>query len=246
MVSGRSPGAKRASGRDRREAWLGVETSTTVGSAAVWKEGLIYEETFRIQGTHSERVLPAIQHALELSGIRPAEIGSLVVGSGPGSFTGVRIAAALAKGWAMARRCDLFAYSSLSAVAAGAGLQAPVCALFDARRGQVYGACYRLVPGAQEELLQPAVLGIEELLARLAGLGVSPVFAGEGALIHAGAIRAVLPEAPILPAHYAIPRAGSLLWLRKAFPELGRVREAMTWEPIYVRDWRVTTPAVGR
>lgn len=246
MVSQRSPGDPEAHEGEGTGTWLGVETSTTVGSVAVWNEGLVYEKSFRIQGTHSERVLPAVEHALHANGISPAGIASLVVGAGPGSFTGVRIAAALAKGWVMARRCDLFAYSSLSAVAAGAGLQAPVCTLFDARRGQVYAACHRFAPDAHEELVAPVVSGIEELLARLAGLGISAVFAGEGASVHAGRIRDAFPGAVILPAHYAIPRAGSLLWLRREFPELGRVREPGNWEPIYVRDWRVANEAGGR
>ncbi len=166
------------------QVWLGVETATSVGSVAVWRDGLALESTFKIQGAHSERVLPAVDHALEITGTAPDEVSALIVGSGPGSFTGVRIAASVAKGWTMARQTPLFAYSSLLAVAAGTGVNGPLCALFDARRGQVYAACYQLSPEGPAEMVAPAAWRIEELITELAQRGLDPTFAGEGALAH--------------------------------------------------------------
>jgi tRNA threonylcarbamoyladenosine biosynthesis protein TsaB len=66
----------------------------------------------------------------------------VIVGAGPGSFTGVRVAAATARGLAHGLGVPLYAYSSLAAVAMETGLDGNVCALFDARRGEVYAACY--------------------------------------------------------------------------------------------------------
>lgn len=221
------------------EIWLAVETATPAGSVAVWRDGLAFEQTLRIQGTHSERLVPAIQQALDATGTRPEAVTDFVVGSGPGSFTGVRLAASLAKGWVSARQTRLFAYPSLLAVAAGGGMEVPVCALFDARRGEVYAACYEILCGGVSERLAPAAWRIQDLLAELSARGLEPVFAGEGAGVHREAIRAGLPKARILPDHLGVPRAASLLWLRSVAPALGRVDRTDAWEPLYVRDWRV-------
>jgi tRNA threonylcarbamoyladenosine biosynthesis protein TsaB len=222
------------------QVWLAVETSTPAGSVAVWNNGFAFEQTLRIHGTHSERLVPAIEHALAATEIRPEQVTAFVVGSGPGSFTGVRIGASLAKGWAMARQTPLFAYSSLLAVAAGCGATGPVCALFDARRGEVYAACYEVSAAGVTERLSPAACRIEDLLAELSARGLEPVFAGDGAEVHRGAIRAARAEALILPEHLGLPRAASLLWLRSVAADLGRVDHPDTWEPIYVRDWKIS------
>ncbi|NIR42515.1 MAG: tRNA (adenosine(37)-N6)-threonylcarbamoyltransferase complex dimerization subunit type 1 TsaB [Gemmatimonadetes bacterium] len=222
-----------------RQVWLAVETSTATGSIAIWKDGLAIETTLRIQGTHSERVLPAVDGALAATGTGPEDLTALVVGSGPGSFTGIRIAASMAKGWAMARATPLFAYPSLLAVAAGCGATGPVCALFDARRGQVYAAVYQVSDAGVDQLLSPGAWRIEDLLVELERRDMRPIFAGEGALVHEGAIRDAVAEARILPQHLAVPRAASLLWLRGVAPGLGHVARPESWEPIYVRDWKI-------
>ena len=233
-----SPARARSAGRSA-SVWLAVETSTPAGSVAIWKDGLAFEQTLRIHGTHSERLVPAIEQALAATGVRPEEVTGFVVGSGPGSFTGVRIGASLAKGWAMARQTPLFAYPSLLAVAAGCGVTSPVCALFDARRGEVYAACYEVSAAGVAERLPPVACRVQDLLAELSSRALEPVFAGDGAEIHHRAIRAVWAGARILPEHLGVPRAASLLWLRNVAADLGRVEHPATWEPMYVRDWRI-------
>lgn len=218
--------------------WLGIETATSSGSVALWRGAVIFEATLNIQGGGSETLLPVVDAALEMSGIGPEEIDSLVVGAGPGSFTGVRIGASLAKGWVAARGTSLYAYSSLLAAAAGLGAAEAVCPLFDARREEVYAACYRLGDEEVEEILPPSAWPLRALLAELDQQGVTPVFVGEGAVLHRPILREVMPRARMLPGHIGRPRASSLLWLRSRFPDLGRVADPESWEPIYVREWR--------
>lgn len=225
--------------RPQSEVALGLDTSTAMGSVAVWCGGLAAEESLRIQGAHSERVLPSVHHLLAAVGVSPHEVSILVVGSGPGSFTGVRIAAALAKGWSMARATSLFAYPSLLAVVAGTGAGGPVCAMFDARRGQVYAACYEIRPEEPRELLASGVWHVSELLDELHHRHILPAFAGDGALLNREAIQKRLPDATVLPETSAAPRAAALLWLQRTYPELGHVADPQAWEPLYVRDWKV-------
>lgn len=225
--------------RGRQEVWLALETATPTGSVAIWKDGLAFEQTLRIQGTHSELLMPAIDHALSVTGTTPSDVTAFVVGSGPGSFTGVRVGASLAKGWAMARGVPLYAYSSLLALAAGTGVRGTVCPMFDARRRQVYAACYELSGQGAVELLSPQAWYVEDFLKEISTRGIQPVFAGEGATVYNEALVESFGMTTPLPEHLGVPRAASLLWLRRVAPELGHVAEPDTWEPLYVRDWRV-------
>lgn len=219
---------------------LAMDTSTGLGSVAVGRSGeLLAEVVAGVRARHAESLLPAVDRALELAGVELNAIEGLVVGAGPGSFTGVRIAAATARGLVRVLGVPLFGYSGLAAVAAGVGAgDRPVCALFDARRGEVYAACYRF-PGfaSIETLMAPAALALDEVLSRYGanGSGDPPaIFAGEGALRHRAAIAA--GGAVIAPPHLSVPRAGALLWLASLDPAAGRIEQPADWEPSYVRE----------
>jgi len=209
---------------------LALETSTPLGSVALGDgDTLLAECALSVRATHSETVLGEVERLFARTGRRPEDLEAVVVGAGPGSFTGVRIAAALAKGLCYARDLPLYAFSSLRALAASVG-HAPVCAVFDARREEVYAAAF--ADGARRPAaLGPAVLPLERLLEEL-----EPVdgwtFAGEGALRHAGIIEAT--GGTVLPAHLGVPRAAALLWLASVEPD-GLVEDRTRWEPAYVR-----------
>lgn len=224
---------------------LGLETSTRLGSLAVAAGGeLIAECSLSVRATHSETVLPEVDRLLRRAGLGLEELEAVVVGAGPGSFTGVRIAASLAKGLCFARELPLFAYSSLAAVAASTG-GGRVCALFDARRGEVYAAAFRA-----EDLPHPhwgpAALPVEGLLDDLRAADWT--FAGEGALRNAELIEAA--GGRVLPEHLGVPRASALVWLMEVAPAAGRVEDPGLWEPSYVRasgaERQAGTPAAVR
>ncbi len=213
---------------------LALDTSTGVGSVAVGEgDRLLAEIALTVGSGHSSALLPAIDRALRSAGLEPRELAAVVVGGGPGSFTGVRIAAATAKGIVHAAGIPMFAYSSLLAAAAGCwGSDRPVCALFDARRRDVYAACYRFGAGAKV-VMAPEALVLDEVLDRFRG-GPPPLFTGEAAVIHREEIERA-SGARVVPAHLAAPRASALLALLRAMPEAGRVAEPAHWEPDYVR-----------
>lgn len=213
---------------------LALDSSTGIGSVAVGDgERLLAEVVLRVGAGHSEALLPAVDFAMRSAGLEPADLTGVVVGGGPGSFTGLRIGAATAKGIVHALRVPLFAYSGLLATAAvswGAGRS--ICALFDARRRDVYAACYRLDDGV-EEVFPPEALALDALLARFHD-GEPPLFTGEAAVLHRAEIERTL-GARIAPLHQGLPRASALLWLLQVDPELGRVEDSVAWEPQYVR-----------
>ncbi len=214
--------------------YLAIETSTATGGVAVGRgERVLAEVTLGVQARHSEAVLPAVDFALREAGVAPRDLAGVVVGGGPGSFTGVRLAAAMGKGLVRALGVPLYAYSGLAALAASTGAgERPVCALFDARRGEVYAACYRFPGFSRMEVVQaPVVCPVEEVLRSTADL--APLFAGDGALRHRDAIEAA--GLTIAPVHLGLPRAAALLWLADLAPEAGRVEAPADWEPLYLR-----------
>lgn len=243
---------------------LALETSTPRGSVAVGRlaagapgsgagdasavpgAGLdvLAEVALGVRARHAETLMPAVDFALRSAGLGIAEVGGIVVGGGPGSFTGVRIAGATAKGLVRALDVPFYAYSGLLALAAtlGAGSR-PVCALFDARRGEVYAGCYRFPGFARiETILDPGPRRLEEVLERVGarrpaedGTGVQPpLYAGDGALQYRDRIAGAGCE--IAPPHLSWPRAAALLWLAALEPGAGRVADPSAWEPAYLRE----------
>lgn len=216
---------------------VALETSTPVGSVAVGgPEGVRAEVTLRIEEMHSEVLMPALDFALATAGVARAQVRELVIGVGPGSFTGVRIAAAVAKGWWFATDAGLWGYPSTLALAADAGAAEgrPVCGLLDARRGEVYAAGYRFGAGRIEELFAPTARAASELAQELARDGLRALCVGPGAAAYRSELEAHGHAVP--PGPTAWPRARTLLWLRERWPEGGTILDPSRWEPLYVRD----------
>ncbi|MEO5510449.1 MAG: tRNA (adenosine(37)-N6)-threonylcarbamoyltransferase complex dimerization subunit type 1 TsaB [Longimicrobiales bacterium] len=210
---------------------LAIDAATAHGGVALDRDGVLLAE-IAISNTarHSELLLPAVEFALRAGGITRAELCGIVVGAGPGSFTGVRIAAATARGIAAALEIPLLAYSSLMALAASAArANEPVCGMFDARRGEVYAACYSFADDGITTVLAPVAAAVDDVVRMLDGCDA--VFAGDGAAAYASR----LPRAP-LPVALVQPRASGLLWLARRYPQDGAVERAASFEPAYIRD----------
>ncbi len=210
---------------------LAIDAATSHGGVAIGRNGIATAE-IGISNTsrHSELLLPAVEFALHASGIGRSDLGGIVVGSGPGSFTGVRIAAATARGLAAGLSIPLYAYSSLASLAAAAGRgTAPVCAMFDARRGEVYAACYEFGDDGMHTLLAPMAAPVENVVQALAG--IDAVFVGDGAVAYS----ARLPRPPV-DLGLVHPRASALLWLAARDPAAGLVGLPASFEPAYIRE----------
>ena len=174
---------------------LAIESSGLTASAAVLEEDLLKAEfTVSNKLTHSETLLPMIREMLEISGIRPESVDAVAVSAGPGSFTGLRIGAATAKGLALALNRPVISVSALQAMSGGLSIlsDAVVCPVMDARRGQVYCAAYRC--GAS--VIPEGARDIREYLEELGGLEGAEdaefVFIGDGVPVHSETITALL------------------------------------------------------
>ena len=145
--------------------WLAIDTATDLASVAVGSPPVTQAAAF-VQGArqHAAQILALVEQVLAPTGVRPKELAGIVLGDGPGSFTGLRIGWAAAKGLAQETGLPLRTVPSLMAAAAGAARvlgDVPVAACFDALRGQVYGAVYVVTSGAVETVVPPTLLTIE-------------------------------------------------------------------------------------
>ena len=212
---------------------LALDTSTTTGSVAVGVDAAAVEVRLAPPVRHAEALLPAVDYALRAAGLTRHDLAGVAVGGGPGSFTGLRIAASTAKALAHALGVPLFAASGLLAQAAVLrGAHVPVCTLFDARRGEVYAACYRFdETAAPSELLEPMVGDALEIVDRLRPF--DPLYVGEGAERNAARLEAA--GARLAGVREPWPSAASLLALVALAPERYHVPEAQAWQPLYVR-----------
>jgi tRNA threonylcarbamoyladenosine biosynthesis protein TsaB len=223
---------------------VAIETATSAGSVAVARgDRVLAEAVLGEQRRHAEAVLPALEAALSGAGLKRGDIGEVVVGAGPGSFTGVRVAAATAKGLVAALTVPLVAYSSLLALAAAARSDRPVCALFDARRGEVYAGCWRVSAKRLETLLAPMVGPVDAVLEETRAWTPAPLLVGDGARryadahgssddAHGSSDRASASADGAVPRY---PRASDLLWLAARHRAAGQVDNAAAWEPLYIR-----------
>jgi tRNA threonylcarbamoyladenosine biosynthesis protein TsaB len=164
--------------------------------------------------THSQRLLPMLDQALALAARSIRDVQRLVVSGGPGSFTGLRIGLATAKGLAHAGDIPVVLVSTLEGLAFMQPWPGLIVSLLDARKQQVYAAIYRKENGKLIAVLPPAVMALNDLLQQLSD--EPALFVGEGAFIYRGQILAGAPQATFAEALQNWPRASSLALLAES------------------------------
>lgn len=148
---------------------LALESATLAGGAALLDgDRLVGEITLSIALTHSERMMAVVDRLVADCGWSPGDLEGLAVSIGPGSFTGLRVGIATIKGLALALGLPVAPVPTLDALAATLPFaDAPVCALLDARKGEVYGSLYRWREREMTREWDYLALAPEEVAARL-------------------------------------------------------------------------------
>lgn len=192
---------------------LGIESSAKVAAAAVWKDGQIAGEQM-VNGTltHSETLMPMIDRLLRSVEIQPEDLTAIALSSGPGSFTGLRIGAATAKGLALGLGIPLAPVSTLEALAFNAApTDCLIVPMMDARRSQVYTAVYAYEEGRLCEKEAPDALSPTELANRLRAWKRPVLLLGDGARVYESIIREGLDcPAYLAEAHLRHARAAAV------------------------------------
>lgn len=164
---------------------LAIESSSLVASAAIVNDDiLVAEYTVNHKVTHSQTLLPMIDEILTMTQTDKRSIDAIAVSGGPGSYTGLRIGSATAKGLGMALDIPLIHVPTLDAMAYNAyGYAGLVCPIMDARRSQVYTGIYEFSDGKFNILLENSAITFDELMEKLDALNTSGkkvMFIGDG------------------------------------------------------------------
>ena len=164
---------------------LGFESSAKAASAAICADGVLVAQTMQVSGlTHSKTLLPIAEDLLTNCGMTFADVDTLAVAHGPGSFTGVRIGVSIVKGLCWGLEKPAVGVSTLEAMAWN-GECAPegsiVCCAMDARRAQVYNALFTFENGKPQRLTKDRAIGLQELSEELRALEKRVFVLGDGA-----------------------------------------------------------------
>lgn len=216
---------------------LGIESSSLVASVAIVEDGVTMAEyTANFKKTHSQTLLPMIDEMVRLLGIELSTIDAIAVSGGPGSFTGLRIGSATAKGLGLALKKPLIHVPTLDATAYNLyGTSALICPIMDARRNQVYTGIYRFEKDF-EVIMEQDALDMGELIERLNSMGERVVFLGDGVPVYRTQVEEKMTVPfDFAPAHVNRQRGASVASLGAVYYAEGRIEEAKDHKPDYLR-----------
>lgn len=165
---------------------LGIETSTARSSVAlVGRDRVLASASLGVARRHGEFVASAVRFCLDQAQTDVERITGVAVGIGPGLFTGLRVGIATAQAFAAARNLPVVGLSGLDVLAFGVrSTTRPICATIDARRGELFWAFYRPVPGGVQRDGELMLGRLDQLVAEIEAYGDDVLVVGEGALAY--------------------------------------------------------------
>ena len=217
---------------------LGIDSSGLVATVALISDGIVVAEyTIHNKKTHSQTLMPMISEMLSMAEVTPEELDAIAVSEGPGSFTGLRIGASVAKGLAWTLQIPIVPVSSLMGLAANVEIpEQYVCPIMDARRNQVYTAVYKTTEGIPQLLEEPDVISIEAAIEKAEKYGDGITYLGDGVPVFE---KTILEKSMNAPGFVAPSRryqcASSIARLGEYLYQKGEYVSAEQFAPVYLR-----------
>ncbi len=216
---------------------LAFETSAKAGSVALMQEGKLLAESYQNSGlTHSQTLLSMAENMLNSCGFSAQDVTHVAVAAGPGSFTGVRIGVAAAKGFAWGGQLPCYGVSTLEAMAKNLAIAdgIVVCAM-DARRQQVYNAVFEANGGALTQLCPDRAISLEDLGAELENAEKPVYLVGDGSVLCYHTLKDRVKNLILPPEHRMHQRAAGIALAALEQIQKGIPGDAATLEPNYLR-----------
>lgn len=216
---------------------LALETSAKACSAAVTEGGQILASCYQNTGlTHSRTLMPMVESMLKNAELTMDDLGAVAVAVGPGSFTGIRIGVAAAKGLAFAAGLPAAGVSTLEAMALGLShMDALIICAMDARRGQVYNALFEANSGKLTRLCQDRAVGLPELAEELRSDPRPKIAVGDGGALCQKALEESGVPCALAPARLLHQNAVGVALAAKELAAAGKLTTAQALSPIYLR-----------
>lgn len=217
---------------------LGLDSSGIVASVAVVEDDiLVAEYTVNYKKTHSQTLLPMLDEIAKMTELDLNTIDAIAVAAGPGSFTGLRIGSATAKGLGLALKKPLIAVPTVEGLAYNLyDTDGLICPIMDARRRQVYTGIYRFEEHRLVTVEEQMAVPMEEMIRKLNEYQQPVTFLGDGVPVFADMIAEKL-NVPysFAPAHVNKQRAAAVAALGLIYYKEGRTQTAMEHIPDYLR-----------
>lgn len=213
------------------------ETSAKAGSVALMDETRLLGESYcNTALTHSQTLLTMGQELLKTCGFTPEDVTDVAVAAGPGSFTGVRIGVAAAKGFAWGKELPCWGVSTLEAIALGLGAwKGYVCPVMDARRSQVYNALFYADGGELKRITEDRAVSLAGLGEELKKLEEPIFLVGDGSVLCYNTLKDSIPGLISPPEHRQHQRAAGVALAAKAMMYRGESGDAKALAPNYLR-----------
>lgn len=228
---------------------LGLDSSGLVASVAVVADdNLLAEYTVNYKKTHSQTLLPMLDEIVKMINLDLRDIDGIAIAGGPGSFTGLRIGSATAKGLGLALEKPLIQIPTVDGLAYNLyGCRDMVCPLMDARRNQTYTGLYEFNPEGMEVVMPQCAVGIGEIVGYVNGRKRPVVFLGDGVPV----FRAFIEENckvpfSFAPAHLNKQRAAAVAALGLVYCREGKTQTAEGHIPDYLRLSQAERERLGR
>ncbi len=228
---------------------LALDSSGLVASAAVVEDDILLGEyTVNYKKTHSQTLLPMLDEVAKMIELDLHTVNAIAVAGGPGSFTGLRIGSATAKGLGLALEAPIVSVPTVDALAWNLyGCPANICPMMDARRSQVYTGIYTFYQGEFVVKRQQEPMAVDDILTALNELGGETVFLGDGVPVY----RRQIQEQMQVPYHFAPAnlnrqRASSVAVLAMKYYKEGKIQSAAEHKPEYLRLSQAERERAGR
>lgn len=213
---------------------LAFETSAKAASVALLADGKLLGESYQNSGvTHSQTLLVMARNLLNDCGVEPDAVAAA---AGPGSFTGVRIGVAAAKGYAWGKELPCYGVSTLEAMACSFGAwQGWVCPCMDARRSQVYNALFYVNRGELERRTEDRAIALADLKKELLSIKEPIFLVGDGSGLCYNTLGGEVPNLILPPEHRMHQRAAGVALLAAKKIAAGECGDGRTLVPNYLR-----------
>ena len=217
---------------------LGLDSSGIVASVAIVEDDvLIAEYTVNYKKTHSQTLLPMLDEIAKMTELDLNSIDAIAVAAGPGSFTGLRIGSATAKGLGLALKKPLIAIPTVEGLAYNLyDIPGLICPIMDARRKQVYTGIYRFTDHQLKVVEDQMAVSMETVIEKLNQYGEAVTFLGDGVpVFHELIAEKMTVPYSFAPAHVNKQRAAAVAALGEIYYRQGKTETAMEHVPDYLR-----------
>ena len=218
---------------------LAIDSSSLVASVAVVEDDIMVAEyTINHKKTHSQTLLPMIDEISKMAEIDLSAVDAIAVSGGPGSFTGLRIGSATAKGLGLVWDKPLVHVPTVDAMAYNMyGSDKLICPMMDARRNQTYTGIYEFVGEQFNIIEEQCAISVDELIDKINGLGREVIFLGDGVPVFKNILDEKLNvKHTYAPANMNRQRAGAVAVLGGMYYANGQYETAAEHEPNYLRQ----------